>query len=265
MKSLFILTTILLVAVLSVVTASCASRDAGLNGTYWHLAQYGAQAATVPVLAGTAVTLNFNSDGSRITGNGGCNDYFADCLLDGNSIGISNLGATKISRNDPPGIMQQESAFFELLGKAERFELKGDRMTIYCTGDKVLAFERVKNVTSASGLAGTSWHLESYGLASQPKPLLATTAITLVFDSTAAHISGNASVNTYRGDCEIHDSGISTSRIYQTQLGSPDTPGVMQQESEYLTLLAAAESFAVSDNGLTIYCSGGDELRFSLG
>ncbi|RJO60468.1 MAG: META domain-containing protein [Dehalococcoidia bacterium] len=119
-------------------------------------------------------------------------------------------------------------------------------------------------ISDSFELAGTSWHLQSYGLASQQKTLLSSTEITLVFDGNASHISGNAGINLYGGDCEIHGSGISISQIYQTQLGSPDISGVTQQENDYLTLLAKAERFSEDCCGLIIFCDGG-ELHFVSG
>jgi hypothetical protein len=36
----------------------------------------------------------------------------------------------------------------------------------------------------------------------------------------------------------------------------------MQQETDYLALLEASESFSIDGDSLTIYCSGGAELHF---
>ena len=115
---------------------------------------------------------------------------------------------------------------------------------------------------ASSSLPGTSWRLTSFGAGFWQIPLVPLTKITLTFDAGAEHFSGNASMNSYGGDCEIQNNGISISQIYQTQLGSPDPSGIMQQESDYLTLLAASKSFAISKNSLTIYCSDGQVLIF---
>ena len=172
---------------------------------------------------------------------------------------VSNLGSTKKACTDPPGIMTQESAYFEMLGKAERFELKGGGLTIYCSGSRVLVFERI---TAVANLSSTSWSLASYGPASQQKSLLPSTSITLVFDAGAEHFSGNASVNSYGGDCAVLSDALTISNLYQTEMASNDPPGIMQQEADYLTLLAKAERFEATCCGLTIYCAGGAELRF---
>lgn len=137
MKHLFALTTILGIAIMSIGAASCASRGGGLGGTFWRLTSYGLPSTTTPVLTGTAITLNFDRDGSRVTGSSGCNEYFGDCLVKGKSITISNIGATKKACADPPGIMVQENAFFELLGKAERFSADCCGLTIFCDGGEL--------------------------------------------------------------------------------------------------------------------------------
>ena len=137
MKRLFALTTILIIAVTPIVSASCVSRGDELGGTYWQFTAYGAQPAITPVLAGTAVTLNFNTQSSRVTGSGGCNEYFGDCLVEGNSITITNLGATKKACADPPSIMIQENTYFELLGKAEHFSADCCGLIIFCNGGEL--------------------------------------------------------------------------------------------------------------------------------
>jgi heat shock protein HslJ len=135
MKRLFAgITSLLIIATASAGTAGCASNDPGLSGTSWRLVDYVTESSAISVLDGTAVTLNFNSDATRVTGNGGCNDYFGDCLARGGSITISNLGATKKACADPPGIMTQESQYFTLLAKAERFSADCCGLTIHCSG-----------------------------------------------------------------------------------------------------------------------------------
>ncbi len=69
-------------------------------------------------------------------------------------------------------------------------------------------------------------------------------------------------MNSYGGDCAVLNNALTISYLYQTEMASNNPPGIMQQESDYLKLLSTAKSFSVSDNNLTIYCSGDAELHF---
>jgi heat shock protein HslJ len=169
MKHLFLLTAILIISIVSFAASGCSSGNSGdLNGTSWRLVEYGDSTSPSAVLEGTAITLSFADDLTGITGNGGCNDYFADCAVDSSNITFSTLGSTKMNCNDPPGLMTQENDYFNLLKTAESFELKGDELTINCAGGDKLVFEKIKSNNTGS-LDATSWELESYGVASQQK------------------------------------------------------------------------------------------------
>ena len=78
------------------------------------------------------VTLNFAADG-RVFGNGSCNTYNGGYVLTGEGLTLSRAAATMMAC--PPALMSQESRFFELLEKVQRFEISADGALILHTDD----------------------------------------------------------------------------------------------------------------------------------
>jgi heat shock protein HslJ len=93
----------------------------------WRLSQIGEKA----VGAGSGITLVFNDKG-HITGSGGVNQYGSEyqCKADGQII-VQNIFATEKAALDE-NLMNQESQFLRLLGKAKRAILSGENLIIEC-------------------------------------------------------------------------------------------------------------------------------------
>lgn len=98
-----------------------------LVGTEWRVTSYAVEDASanlVPILTGSEVTLAFESD-ANFNGRGGCNSYFGSYMYassafyhgGGNSgrLSIFELGSAEMGCIDPPGLMDQEMAYFKAL------------------------------------------------------------------------------------------------------------------------------------------------------
>lgn len=68
-------------------------------------------------------TFSVAADG-KVTGNGGCNRFFAQAEVKGDSIRIGKAGATMMAC--PPALMDQEQKFFAALEKAATYRIDGD-------------------------------------------------------------------------------------------------------------------------------------------
>jgi heat shock protein HslJ len=76
----------------------------------------------------------------RITGNGGCNQFFGGYTLSGNHIKIGPLAST---RKGCPGLILAETAFFATLEAANRFEQDGTTLVLFdAAGTKLAQFVR---------------------------------------------------------------------------------------------------------------------------
>ena len=125
---------ILALLTLALAAAGCA-RGADLGDTNWRLISL---EGTSPI-EGSSITLSF-ADG-RAAGSAGCNRYFGSYEVDGKTLTLGALGSTKMACHDPQGVMNQEQRYLELLGAAERFEVRDGELRISSAEGQELVFE----------------------------------------------------------------------------------------------------------------------------
>ena len=65
-----------------------------------------------------------------MTGTAGCNQYFANYELEGQSLDIGPAGATRRFCAEPEGFMRQEAAYLQALRSAASFRLDGARLEL---------------------------------------------------------------------------------------------------------------------------------------
>ncbi|MFC2026989.1 META domain-containing protein [Chloroflexota bacterium] len=110
---------------------------------------------------------------------------------------------------------------------------------------------------------GTKWFLRSYGEQDNLETIIEGTEITATFNTSEGQVGGSAGCNIYGGRYQITGSTLSISEIYFTEMACLSPEGVMQQEQEFLSILANAQSFQADDTTLAILCSGGQQLYFT--
>lgn len=99
-----------------------------LAGTSWEVISFNnGNEAVVSVIIGTQITADFGKDG-QLTGNSGCNSYFASYETDGDQINIGPAGMTEMACMEPEGVMEQEQQYLAALGMAELYRIEADRM-----------------------------------------------------------------------------------------------------------------------------------------
>jgi heat shock protein HslJ len=108
-----------------------------LLGTSWRLSALGDD----PVPADAGVTLSFEA--GRVTGSGGCNRYFAGCVLGANgALELGPIGSTR--RACPEPVMDRERRFFEALEAARSVHLEAGQLLLAPAtqggGAKILRF-----------------------------------------------------------------------------------------------------------------------------
>ena len=65
-------------------------------------------------------------EGGDLNGNSGCNSFSGRYVTDGRAIALRDILGTKITCNDPIGIMDQEAIFLTLLDRAEEYRINED-------------------------------------------------------------------------------------------------------------------------------------------
>jgi heat shock protein HslJ len=112
-------------------------------------------------------------------------------------------------------------------------------------------------------LEDTKWYLRSYGEQGNLITVIEGTEITATFDSIKSRVDGSAGCNAYGAEYEAGDGSLSISDIASTDGECVSPEGIMEQEQEFLSILANAQSFEADYTTLTIFCSGGQQLYFT--
>lgn len=107
----------------------------------WHLALMGDKASPSPVIPGKDVNIKFDKSSHSVSGSSGCNTYNGKYSISSpNLMTITDVLSTMMYCAMPAGIMAQENQFIDLLKHAERYEAETNKLTILCSGNKVLIF-----------------------------------------------------------------------------------------------------------------------------
>lgn len=108
-----------------------------LRGTKWYLTSIHTGGPEMMIPTHT-VYLRIDPVKNNAGGNGGCNQFGSTVKVEGSTIQFSELFSTKMFCD---GIQQSESAYFNALENATKFEIKGDKLVIYQNNKSVLFFE----------------------------------------------------------------------------------------------------------------------------
>jgi heat shock protein HslJ len=112
-------------------------------------------------------------------------------------------------------------------------------------------------------LGAKTWVLQSHGEPNDLQDVLEGTEITAEFNTAKGEISGSAGCNSYFGSYEVNGSKLAIGPLAHTEMFCGTPEGVMEQERQYLTTLATAQSYEVRDGQLRVFCSGSQRLIFS--
>lgn len=112
---------------------------ADLAGVTWVLSMihHPVEFATL-LLEGTEITLGFDGDAGRLFGSAGCNGYGAPVDLDGASITVGEVTRELQLCTDPPGVMEQEQQFLDVLHDVTTWELAGTTLRLTAGDGRVL-------------------------------------------------------------------------------------------------------------------------------
>jgi heat shock protein HslJ len=120
------------------VLATFVAAKADLAGTTWLVTGYnnGREAVVSPLL-GADIIVNID-DANLISGNGGCNDFFASIQASTTgSIVVDGIGSTRRLCSTPSGVMEQEAEFFAALESAATFTVDGDFIELRNADDAI--------------------------------------------------------------------------------------------------------------------------------
>ncbi len=127
-----------------VVTVTAVPTIPPIAGTSWRLSYYyDGVGALVSVINGTEVTALFGNNG-QVTGTGGCNNFNATFTGQNGQVTIGSPSATQTLCVDPPGIMEQENRYFQLLPQATSYQINPNELILKdATGQVILRYENL--------------------------------------------------------------------------------------------------------------------------
>ena len=99
------------------------AEEVAFEDTVWSLKFQMMNDQPTPSYPGVETTAIF--DGVIVSGSAGCNTYEAGYVIDGDSITIDAPTMTEMACEDPPGVMDQESAFVASLDSVTNYTMAG--------------------------------------------------------------------------------------------------------------------------------------------
>ncbi len=121
----------------SEILATFVALSQDLADTSWDVISYNnGREAVVGLLLDTEITANFGVDG-MVSGNAGCNNYFAGYTVDGENLSIEMPASTFMFCSEPPGVMEQENEFLAALQSAATYSVQGDQLMMRTADDQL--------------------------------------------------------------------------------------------------------------------------------
>jgi heat shock protein HslJ len=204
----------------------------------------------VSALSGTTITATF-SDAGTVSGSAGCNNYVATCQVTGKNIAVGKPAKGTTNCGNPAGVMDQETMYLSNLQSASNYAINGDALTLYdLKGNILITYQKSSTIVTSLPISGITWNLDRYLQSpGSEKPVIQNTEVTAFFGPIGT-VNGTAGCNSYSGAYTTSGTnGISFSPLATTLMYCGE-PGVMDQETTYLTLLGTVSSYEVTGDGI---------------
>ena len=119
------------------ILATFVAGSQDLADTMWEVTAYNnGREAVVGLIDGTEITAEFSAEG-LVSGNAGCNDYFAGFSVSADGIAIEMPATTFRFCESPPGVMEQEAEYLIALNSAATYEVEGNQLQMRTADDQL--------------------------------------------------------------------------------------------------------------------------------
>lgn len=229
-----------------------AAEPAAFAGTDWQLASISGQ----DVPAGIAANAIFGED-FTVAGNAGCNTFSGDYSVDGESIVIGPLAATR--KACEPDVMDVENAFLNGLEQVSTMAISGQMLTLSSSDGSVqLVLTAGGGSPAEIPFAGTAWNVVDL----DGEPAVAADGMTVTFGEDGT-IDGFGGCNTMFGDYTIDGDALVVTGLAATRKFCDQD--LMDRESLLIAILTDAQTATIDGDELTITAASGAELILQAG
>ena len=224
-----------------------------LVGTQWQLTAYNnGKGGVVSTVSGSQVIALFSEDG-KLTGSAGCNNYTAAYKVTGDQIQISQAASTLMMCAEPQGVMEQETAYLQAIGKAATYQIEGDQLTLAVQMGDLASYQ----ASVGTSLENTHWQLTGYNNGKEAVVgVLDGSNVTAIFGADGK-LAGSGGCNNYTADYQVDGSSLHIGAAASTRKLSAEPQGVMEQEAAYLKALESAATYQIQGDKLEIRDANG--------
>ena len=233
--------------------ASAAPAGIPLEGTTWLLTNLRLSGAYAPIPDGATSTLLL--DGGHAGGTGGCNQWFADYTLEGESLTFGTIGSTLMLCEGAGGLV--ETFYFADLPAVAHWSIEGDTLTLSADdGQPVLAF----SAQAAPNLVG-GWFVTGYNDGAGNIVAIDDTSVPVTFDATA--VSGTAGCNGFHGSWTLTGATLAIGPLMSTKMAC-EPAEVMTREAAVMADLEASTAIRSGTDGNIDLLDPTGTVRLSL-
>lgn len=241
---------LLLVLVVSMLSACSPIHFDELNGTSWYALQIGDLIPPEDIRS----TLSFTE--SQFTGKGSCNTISGRYFLKEQKLSFENIFITLV--NCMYG-REQEKAFLNALDFVATYRVEGEQL--YLLGAEGQTLVVLAPIQSAQ-ISGPLWNLDLLNNAQQVISSLPE-GVEITAQFVDKRVFGSAGCNQYFADYKLVGDRLSFSGVASTRMFCGEPEGVMEQESLFLQALEKAARFEIREQFLTVFdAEGGVLLQF---
>ena len=217
-----------------------------LTGTIWQLISFNTGNALLSNLTTELITAAFGEDG-QLTGFGGCNNYMAGYEIDGDTMAIGPVAATRKMCADPEEVMDTEVGYLAALQQVASYDISGDELTLLNAEGAHMAVYRV-SAPAASELVGPVWQWLSFqGGDDSTIEVDAPNHYTVEFQPDG-NLNIRADCNIVGGTYAVDGSSLSLETTTSTMAACPPD----SLADDFLKNLSAAASYIIEEGQLYI-------------
>lgn len=185
--------------------------------------------------------LLFNFQIDQVSGNGGCNTFTGKFTYNGGTFQAPNIASTMMACIDT----NDESLFFELLGKPSKLSIMNGEL-IFSQDDKpVLIFTRAEPLGAVELEGG--WKLASIE-GSSVSPDQDGRIPTIIFDFATHRVNGNTGCNTYNSTFSLSKNVLDIKPLVTTRMACPN----MDAENKFVNLLHGVTDIDLENDMLVL-------------